>query len=128
MNIKERLIQKINSLSEKQLWELLVIIDEKRRRPRKAFIMEVHYEVGSESHTDFILDISEGGLFMETINNFSVGEEILFSFELRDSKDPILVDGNISWQGKHGFGVQFAELDDHQRQMITQLINSTNQP
>ena len=128
MNVKERLIAKINSLPEKQLWELLVIIDEKRRRPRKAFIMEVQYEVGGESHTDFILDISEGGLFMETINSFSVGEEILFRFELRDTKDPILVNGTISWQGKHGFGVQFTELDDQQRRVITHLINSTNQP
>ncbi|HIJ79740.1 MAG: PilZ domain-containing protein [Desulfobulbaceae bacterium] len=125
MDARTRLIEKIKTLPIEEIYELLALLDEKRRQPRKAFIMEVQYEITGKTCRDFILDISEGGLFMETTKPFIVGQEIIFHLEPDDQKEPTSINGIIAWQGKHGFGVKFTKLNDHQRQTITNLIAGT---
>jgi hypothetical protein len=73
------MLEKIKGLSEDKLQQLLKFLDEeqvpeKRKYGRKDFIRIIDYTVGDRYYRDFIQDMSEGGLFIETTNEFSAGQ------------------------------------------------------
>ena len=60
--------------------------------------------------TDFIQDISNGGVFIQTNGNFSVYQQITMTFSLPKAKKDITVGGKIVRVDSQGIGVQFDEL------------------
>ncbi len=100
------------------------MVDEKRQQFRKPYIMEVEYEVNGALYQDFILDISIGGLFIETMNDFAIGDNISIRFELQNIDKRLHLDGVIVWKGDHGYGVQFINLYEEQREIIDKFVMS----
>ena len=60
--------------------------------------------------TDFIQDISNGGVFIQTNGNFSVYQQITMTFSLPKAKKDITVSGKIVRVDSQGIGVQFDKL------------------
>ena len=60
--------------------------------------------------TDFIQDISNGGVFIQTNGNFSVYQQITMTFSLPKAKKDITVSGKIVRVDSQGIGVQFGEV------------------
>lgn len=123
-SLKKRLIALIETMSESELRQLVSCIDEKRRHPRKPYIMSVRYDVNGKQYEDFILDLSLGGTFIETSESFSLGQRLSLIFSFRNLQNPFLVDGEIVWQARHGIGVKFCEVNKHQREILQSFLES----
>jgi Tfp pilus assembly protein PilZ len=63
--------------------------------------------VGDRYYRDFIQDMSEGGLFIETSNEFSVGQKIIMTFAFPDYQKPLKMHGEIIRVQTDGIGVKF---------------------
>jgi Tfp pilus assembly protein PilZ len=105
-----RLLKSITNLPEKEQRILLKFIEDngikKRKHHRKLYFMEVDYATSDRAYKDFIRDISEGGVFIETRRRFSVGEEILMSLFF-PNRSQRLITGEIVRMTPDGIGVKF---------------------
>jgi len=95
----------------------------KRRHVRKTHFSAVDYVVQDDSHTDFIQNISAGGVFIGTAAPLSAGQEIMLSLPLPVSEDQISVSGEIAWTSEEGIGVKFNPSDSLQEKTIENLVN-----
>ncbi len=91
--ITARLFDIILNMSEEQQKNLLKSIGEERIHHRKQYIMPVDIHTKNGSYRDFITEISTGGVFIETIEYFSVGQELLFSFLFHNHHHPLNING-----------------------------------
>ena len=84
--------------------------DDLREHPRKHFSILVEILSDGVSFTDFIQDISNGGVFIQTNGNFYVHQQITMAFSLPKTKKDITVSGKVVWVDSQGIGVQFNEV------------------
>jgi Tfp pilus assembly protein PilZ len=117
-----RLIELILNMSEADQRNLLKVIEnrisqkktdpkDKRKHPRKTALISVECATESVSFTDTILDISNGGVFIETDAPFDIGQEIIMDFSLPESESPVSVRGEIVRVDPNGVGVKFINGD-----------------
>jgi Tfp pilus assembly protein PilZ len=78
-----------------------------REHSRKSCSIEVTYTTQDEVCTDFIKNISTGGLYIDTPAAFAAGEEITLTFAAPGQEGPIKVTGEIVWNVPGGLGVRF---------------------
>jgi hypothetical protein len=109
MSIPEKEIKKYNTLiyklfdivlnlSEKQQQILLkyaeeLFLQEKRDHIRKAVRIPVYYATYDRVYSNYIKNISQNGLFIETQRPLFVGEEILMTFRLEGFDKPLKIKG-----------------------------------
>jgi Tfp pilus assembly protein PilZ len=91
-----------------------------REYRRKSCLINANYQIRGNQFRSYILDISIGGVFVETSDRLKVGETIILNFTLPDATQPFSVSGKIAWSGPQGFGVKF----DHLSQPEGNAINS----
>ena len=94
----------------------------KREHERKAFPNTVVYTTPSGTYTDFIKDISDEGVFIETGKPFSVGEEISMTFLLSEHKKRLKIQGEIVRVEEQGIGVKF-KATQVQKEIIKSFID-----
>jgi Tfp pilus assembly protein PilZ len=126
--VHSALLEKIKGLSEDKLQQLLNYLDEeqvpeKRRYGRKDFIRVIDYTVGDRYYRDFIQDMSEGGLFIETSNEFSAGQKIIMSFISPDYQKPFKVHGEIIHAKTDGIGVKFKIKSQVQESVLKSYVD-----
>jgi Tfp pilus assembly protein PilZ len=85
-------------------------IIEKRKHPRKRTFIQVDCASDRCAFTDFVQNISAGGVYMETPLPFFVGQEISMSFSLTDAEAPVKITGKIVRVDPKGIGIQFNEI------------------
>jgi Tfp pilus assembly protein PilZ len=122
------ILEKIQGLSEDELQRLLKYLDEeqiseKRKYNRKDFIRIIDYTVGDRYYRDFIQDTSEGGLFIETSNEFSTGQKIVMSFVSPDYQKPFKIHGEIIHVQTDGIGVKFKIESQVQESVLKSYVN-----
>lgn len=122
------ILEKIKELSEDKLQQLLKYLDEeqipeKRKYDRKDFNRIIDYTVDERYYRDFIRDISEGGLFIETSNDFSSGQRILMTFVSPDYQKPFKVHGEIIHTQTKGIGVKFKIESQVQESILKSYMN-----
>lgn len=83
--------------------------DEKRLCPRTPFSMAVTYAARGEAYSDFIQDISAGGIFIETRAHFVAGQTLSITLPLPGHQHFIQVSGEVVRVAPHGIGVRFSE-------------------
>jgi hypothetical protein len=110
--ITARLIDLICDMSISQQLELLGQLDRRKYKSgradhRRDRTILVDYEVNNLLRQDFIRDISNVGVFIETPAPPPVGEKIRLSFSLTNAKGPIRVTGRIVRSTEKGFAVAF---------------------
>jgi hypothetical protein len=117
LSLEERLIKLIKDMSEDQQRKLLSYMESQqagyRKYPRKDVSIATAYVIKDTIYTDFIKNISAGGVYIITNKSKSVGDEISMNFMLTGHKRPIRVFGKVVRIGPTGFAVKFIEdLED----------------
>jgi type IV pilus assembly protein PilZ len=105
--------------------EKTITLDE-RESPRKSCSLSVEYQSQDRQHSEQILDIGTGGVFIETTEPIVVGQELTLNFSFPDSEDNIKVDGEIVWRNPKGIGVKFIGLTQQQADNIKTYIADDN--
>jgi len=100
---------------------------DKRISPRMTYIVEVRYGEKDLIHRGRITDISETGLFIDTLSPWPKGSMIHFYFNL-PAEDPgpgIDGEGEVVWlQQQVGMGIRFTRLSDEHYQRIRRFFFS----
>lgn len=93
-----------------------------RENPRKPCLINANYRVQNKDFKSYILDISIGGVFIETKEKFVVGQKIELNFALPNSSKLFKLAGTISWGNPRGFGVKFDELPVRQGDLLRSFV------
>ena len=110
---RNELIDKINNTD---------VSTDKRRHDRKDCLMITDFVTKDRLHKNFVKDISEGGAFIETHQNFDVGDKIVQSFSMFDEQILFKFTGEIVRIDKEGIGVKFTNLTQYQLDMLKDLM------
>jgi Tfp pilus assembly protein PilZ len=126
--VQTAISEKISGLSEEKIRQFLNYLDEgqipeKRRYDRKDFVRIIDYTVGERYYRDFIRDISGGGLFIETSNEFSAGQNIIMTFVSLDYQRPFKINGKIIHAQTDGVGVKFKIESQVQESVLKSYVN-----
>ncbi len=87
-----------------------MLIKERRQHRRKACLIPVDCTVRDHSYKEFFLDISSGGVFIETRRSVYRDQEIKMTFPHPVSHEEVTVIGRVVWTSEKGFGVRFKRL------------------
>lgn len=116
---RERLIQRINAMTDEQCRDLLKLLEwrmqDQRRFPRQNSANPSRFFVQNHEYQGIIKNISADGMFIESPQNVAPGETVTIIFSLFSFEDPIRITGQIAWKDQHGFGVK---LDLNLRELI----------
>lgn len=93
-----------------------------RENPRKTCLINANYQIRGSHFRSYILDISIGGVFVETSERLKVGEAVTLNFTLPDAAKPFSVSGKIAWSGPQGFGVKFDGLSHPEGNAIKSFV------
>jgi len=93
-----------------------------REYPRKTCLINANYRIQGSSFRSYILDISIGGVFIETSERVTVGENIVLNFTLPSLPQPLTLAGKIAWSGPQGFGVKFEGVPQPQGNAIKDYV------
>jgi len=112
--VQARLIRMIMGLSDTEKNELLVKWeqhrrDEVRKYPRKPSFIPVECSSFEACFTDFIQDISNGGVFIQTDGHFFIGQQITLTFTIPKAGVDTSVGGEVVRVNTRGIGVRFVE-------------------
>lgn len=100
---------------------------EKRKFPRHHFIAEIQYKSNSPKMKARIADISEGGIFIDTVTPLERNMTVNFSFYIPDSCPTIAISGRgrVAWVDMTvGMGIEFLEVDETSRRRIVNYLKS----
>ncbi|MCG8632532.1 MAG: PilZ domain-containing protein [Desulfobacterales bacterium] len=120
--ITARLFEAISRMTEPQKEELLLLIGEQREYIRLPYLMQIMCETDDRCFNDFILDISPGGIFLETIQELFAGQKLTMDFQFKGVEKPVRIIGSVAWLGKNGAGIRFLYDSKEQKQLITDYI------
>ena len=116
ITVGERLIVLIKDMPEDQQIKLLSYIEGQqagyRKYPRKEVSIPSAYVIKDHIYTDFIKDISAGGVYITTEKSQSVGDEISFNFMLSGYRRTIRVFGKIIRSTSNGFAAKFEKVEE----------------
>jgi len=93
-----------------------------REQPRKPCLISASYKIHDHTYKSYILDISIGGVFIESSAKFPVGKDVLLRFLLLNQQQPFTLSGKIAWSSSRGFGVKFENIDVHQSDRLKSFI------
>lgn len=99
--------------------------DEKRKHPRKPCLISVECNTKSRIFTNHIRNISHDGVYIETEEEFSVGEEIslriLAPYKLNQIKNII---GTVVRADTQGIALKFKKDDPVQKALINAFVEN----
>jgi len=93
-----------------------------RENPRRPCLINTNYSIQDRKFKSYILDISIGGVFIETNAKFPVGKDLLLKFSLPDHPQPFTLNGKIAWSSAKGFGVKFDNVNVSQGDILKSFI------
>jgi len=127
IEVNNRLFQIITDMSALEKRELLKELEnrirsktkDKRKHRRKYASIEVSCSIHDAtladtsiheiSFMDSILNLSKGGVFIESIYPFRMNQQLSLTFSLPEVKDSITITGEIVRIDTNGIGVKFDE-------------------
>jgi uncharacterized protein (TIGR02266 family) len=99
-----------------------------RRHSRAPIKLQVEYRTTGAFLVSYSMNLSKGGLFIETGSPLPVGSTVELQFEV-PTAGALTVEGQVAWvrQGAYdglpdGMGVQFGELDERYGDIIDVLV------
>ena len=120
------LLQRIEKIPSIEIPVKTVSLDDAessmRGHRRKRCLLNVTYTVQGKEYRDYILDISSLGLFIETEESFTVGQDMALSFKLPNYQQPLKLEAIVAWIGHRGIGVSLKNLSSYQEEIIQSFI------
>jgi Tfp pilus assembly protein PilZ len=97
-----------------------------REYPRLSCYLVVDFAMEGKAYRSCIRDISAGGVFIETRDVFYQGQEISLCFSLNETEEmlPFKINGKVTRTYKDGIGVQYEDVSDYQRDILSALIKN----
>jgi uncharacterized protein (TIGR02266 family) len=102
---------------------------ERRDFMRLRTHIRIDFGARGELRTGRVKNISQGGLFVATARPLPRNSEVMLVLERPWSGEPLEVRGIVSWntrgrqRASHvGMGIEFCELDAHQREAVGRLV------
>lgn len=101
--------------------------NERRLSPRVTALLMIEYPNREGFFVDYLIDLSQGGLFIRTKMPLQVGDEIDFTISFPGLLEPIPLRGVVrrvaSDRDKNpGVGVEFIFTDDEARKAVEKLV------
>ena len=127
--LTERLIQAVSKLSpqrKKMLDELLKEWErlDYREDSRIPCFLPVDYSTNDRVYQDFINNLSKGGVYIETLSPFRVGQLLSLIFSLPSMQKTFKISGAIVRTEQDGIGVKFTKnLTAYQKELIHSAIS-----
>ena len=116
----------IDNASEEQKQRLLSVLEDlrktdRRKHPRKPCSISITCTVQDRDFTDIVTNISPGGVFIQTSEALSVGQQVTLAFSSPDQEEPINATGKIVWDSPNGIGVKFTSASNNLKEVIKGL-------
>jgi Tfp pilus assembly protein PilZ len=122
-DVTAQLCKLIIEMSEEQQIILLEQLDSSmRENPRKPCLINANYRVQNKDFKSYILDISIGGVFIETNEKFTIGQKVELNFTLPGHSKPFKLTGTISWGSPRGFGMKFDGVPAQQGEILRSFV------
>ncbi|MCB2149696.1 MAG: PilZ domain-containing protein [Deltaproteobacteria bacterium] len=127
--LTERLISAISKLSPQRKKMLSELLEEwerldYREDSRMPCFLPVDYSTNDRVYQDFINNLSKGGVFIETLSPFRVGQSISLIFTLPLMQKTFKIPGTIVRTEQDGIGVKFSKkLTPYQKELIHSAIS-----
>ena len=115
------LMERILSMNDEQRLDLLGKLEElpaenlslgDRDGVRKRFDKKITFSVQDRSYKALCKDISNGGLFIQTDEVFSVGQTVVLSIPFSDGNREIKVPAEIVRVSRQGIGLRFMKKEN----------------
>jgi Tfp pilus assembly protein PilZ len=126
--LTDRLMQAVAGLSPQRKKMLEALLQEwerldYREDTRIPCFLPVDYSTSDRVYQDFINNLSSGGVFIETVSPFAIGQTISLIFSLPQLHKTFKIIGNIVRTEEDGIGVRFSEkLTPYQKEIIHSAI------
>jgi hypothetical protein len=102
-------------------------MSERRNKERLEVCLDAVWD-GHGNRPARILDLSEGGCFVDTTGEAYIGELLTFHVDLPDGKS-LLLTGEVAHHMRPvGFGLRFVEMTDEQREQLLSFIEYLKKP
>lgn len=110
---------------------------EKRQFLRFPVVLPVDFGKADYFLSTICSNLSQRGLFVETSQEFVLGERLCLFISLPNQSDPIKMIGEVVWKSKsdskdlnnnavHGIGIKFLDYNPDGDQMMTGFLSGTN--
>jgi len=106
--------------------------EEQRIHPRLSVEVDVTMNTEHNFYAGLTENISEGGIFIATVENLPLGTELDLKISM-PQQEPVQVKGNVSWVREYneftsdvspGVGVEFNDLSAGDKELIQEFISS----
>lgn len=74
---------------------------------RIPYEVKVYYTIGEDFGHDYIYDLSRTGAFLETFEEYPIGEEVTLTIPLLDQERHVKVRGRVARNAENGIGIAF---------------------
>ncbi len=123
-----RIFLLIHQLSEQDLIHFMKRYEEKqfamlRQYPRVPCQITLDLVTNGRAINCFAMDISVGGMFVESFERFDTGQRLSICFTITDDHLSLKLKGCVVRQEEDGVGVQFMSITDYQSEIMKDLIN-----
>ncbi len=99
-----------------------------RRQPRLPITLKVQYRTSGSFLVSYSVNLSKGGIFLETAEPLAVGETVQLAFDVPKA-GALEVEGVVAWvrQGStdgmpDGMGIQFTQLDERYGEVVDAMV------
>jgi len=118
----------INQLSETDLLRFMNRYEEKRfamlrEFPRVPCNITLDLAANGRAINCFAMDISAGGMFVESCEPFTMGQPVSICFSVADDLLALKLKGRVIRLEHGGVGIQYEELTRYQLEIMKNLIN-----
>lgn len=125
--VSSRLSELIEKMDDDQLACLLEAAEglfgkKKRIHERVECLITADCVYQNRAVNHFVKDISLGGVFIETSESFSEGEEITMTLSFSHHLKPFKITGIIVRSTPNGIGVQFKTMSQVQQELIQNIV------
>ena len=103
----------------------------RRTHTRKPINLVINYQNLDQFFSDYIINISQGGIFIRSKNPLPVGTRLKVSFSLPGLNETIETTGEVAHvqdarteDGFSGMGVHFKDLDKKAKARIDELVKN----
>jgi hypothetical protein len=118
----------IHQLSESDLLKFMNQYEQKqfamlREFPRVPCNFSIDLAADGRAINCFAMDISAGGIFIESCEAFTMGQSVSICFSIDDESLPLKLNGRVVRLEHGGIGIEYESLTRYQLEILKNLIN-----
>jgi Tfp pilus assembly protein PilZ len=127
-----RLVDLIKKMNDSQIQSLIEYAEElhsKKKRIHERISCLITADCVHQSHAsnNYIKDISFGGVFIETGESLSEGDEITMTLSLSHHVKPFKITGEVVRTSPEGVGVEFKTESQVQEDLIQNMVSKVEE-